>query len=141
MRLKAALTISLAVFIVSACFGALTPPQMKEAFVFSIIKNFSPLNESVKEMLSQGKGLQVFSALYITIFYNNLKVALLNYVLGFSMVVPLSILGFNGYVVGAFLTYGNTAGNAVLLLPHGVFELSAIILSAGLGLVMGWEII
>ncbi len=141
MRLKVALTVATAVLLISALTGALTPQESKEVFVSSIIRNFSPLNQSVREMLSQGRALQVFPTLYVTIFYNNLKVALLNYLLGFTVVVPISVLSFNGYVVGTFLTYGDVVRNSVLLLPHGVFELSAIILSAALGLTMGWGII
>lgn len=82
-----------------------------------------------------------FIQLFIFIFSNNLKTAFIGVFSGILVgIIPLVILLFNGYVLGFV---GNkvvaSSGFLVLwrLLPHGVFEIPALILSLGLGLRLG----
>jgi stage II sporulation protein M len=78
------------------------------------------------------------------IFWNNLRVTLL--ILGTGMLVfplllgiPVVFVGANGYLLGAIMTLSQQAPERLLLsiLPHGVFELPALIIAGAWGLKMG----
>jgi len=126
--------VMIVVFTISLLFGFITPSPYKAAFVNSTKKSLAPINSSVKELIRKGKAGYALLSLYLIILYNNLRVAAVNFLLGFTFVVPLLIIGLNGYTVGAFLSSGDYIRNAILLLPHGVVELTAVIFSSILGL-------
>ena len=94
----------------------------------------------IEDLIAQvgGKG-----ALELTgfIFLNNMKVALLSIVAGiFVGIFPLISIIFNGYLIGFVSNEAvKTEGVLVLwrLLPHGIFELPAIIFSIAIGLKIG----
>jgi uncharacterized membrane protein SpoIIM required for sporulation len=127
------------VFALALTAGALTPLSVKQSFVRSTESYLSPINQTFEEMTSKGKAGYVVLGLYVFILYNNLRVAVANLLLGFTIIIPVAIIGFNGYVIGAFLTYGDIIRNAILLLPHGIVEVTGIIYSAILGLRVGIE--
>lgn len=77
---------------------------------------------------------------------NNAFVAFLTFALGVIPVVgPLSVLVANGLNVGAMGAVMHHAGEGPqfwgLLLPHGLLEISAILVAAGAGLQISWAII
>ncbi len=128
-----------AIFALAVIAGALTPLGVKKSLVESTESYLSPVNETFKEMTSKGEAGYVLLGLYTLILYNNLRVAVVDLLLGFTIVIPIAIIGFNGYVIGAFLTYGDVIRNAILLLPHGIVEVAGILYSALLGLRVGME--
>ena len=83
------------------------------------------------------------SQMMATLFFNNVTASLLAMLYGLIPFVPLSALalGTNALMLGAFAAIyqqqGIGLGVYVLgVLPHGIFELSALILSCALGLLI-----
>ena len=83
------------------------------------------------------------SQMMATLFFNNVTASLLSMLYGLIPFVPLSALalGTNALMLGAFAAIyqqqGIGLGVYVLgVLPHGIFELSALILSCALGLLI-----
>jgi uncharacterized membrane protein SpoIIM required for sporulation len=80
------------------------------------------------------------------IFTNNIRVAFLAFALGIAGGIgAMLLLGYQGIVLGA--TFGLTihVGNAgplfEFVFPHGVLELSCIIVAGAAGMRMGWAIV
>jgi len=93
-------------------------------------------------MLIEGKGL---SGIFSFIFFNNIKASFFVLVLGIGVgVFPLIAAIANGYLLG-FVTREVAITNGLLtmwrLLPHGIFELPAIIFSMGMGIKIGMDLI
>lgn len=83
------------------------------------------------------------SQMMATLFFNNVIASLLSMLYGLIPFLPLSALalGTNALMLGAFAAIyqqqGIGLGVYVLgVLPHGIFELSALILSCALGLLI-----
>ncbi len=83
------------------------------------------------------------SQMMATLFFNNVIASLLSMLYGFIPFVPLSALaiGTNALMLGAFaalyLMQGYGLGVYLVgILPHGVFELTALILACTLGLLI-----
>jgi stage II sporulation protein M len=96
--------------------------------------------ESMIEML-EGKGV---SELTWLIFSNNLRASFMAMVLGIGIgIFPLITLVVNGYLLG-FVSReaANIGGLSILwqLVPHGIFELPAIIFSIGIGFKIGVDL-
>ncbi len=128
-KIKPFLLITIFVFIFTIIIG-LVFPQLFENQVLQIIQKM------LQEL--EGKGP---IELIIYIFQNNLKASFMGMLLGiFLGIFPLIAGLINGYLIG-YVT--NTAihseGIFVLwkLLPHGLFEFPAIIISLGIGLYLG----
>lgn len=92
--------------------------------------------------LSAGQKAEVSSA----IFTNNISVAFMAFALGIAGGIgAMMLLGYQGVVLGA--TFGLTihVGNAAALFgfvfPHGVLELSCIIVAGAAGMRMGWAVV
>ncbi len=60
-------------------------------------------------------------------------------------IIPLFILMGNGLVIGVLMGEAVANGNAGLfftgVLPHGVLELPAVLIGAGVGLLAGWRLL
>jgi len=77
---------------------------------------------------------------------NNIQVAFLAFSSGILVCVATAYLlvtnGFNlGFAIGLFAANGQQAKFYGLILPHGLLELSAIIVAGAAGLAVGWTII
>jgi len=96
--------------------------------------------EQLKQMAIKFEGLNIFQTTW-EIFSNNVYVSFLSIVLGiFLGIVPLLISIFNGYIIGFVVNrVSDQEGLSILwqLLPHGIFEIPAIMISVGLGLTLG----
>jgi len=98
------------------------------------------LMDYFKELAEKTKDYGGFKMISF-LFLNNLKASFLGMTSGiFFGILPLIYLILNGFVLGfasrlAVLEQG--IFSLLRLLPHGVFELPAIILSLGLGLKLG----
>jgi len=134
--LKVEAIVVLTVFALAIFYGALLPPDYKSSVSSSTKEVLAPVSDFVKE-----NPVKTFLSLPFVIFYNNLRVAIVNLLLGVTLLAPLGIAWFNGFIVGSIATYGDVARNIILLLPHGIIELSAILYSAILGLKVGVEFV
>lgn len=116
-------------FIFSILFGFLFP-----LFFVEFIRKF------VEELSKRTEGMGFFQ-LFAFIFENNLSTAFFGIVFGlFFGVIPVVITFFNGYVLGFISNaVASSQGYPILLklLPHGIFEIPALIISLGLGLKLG----
>ena len=98
--------------------------------------------EFLEGLSKQIEGLDFFSLLRF-ILINNIKTSFLGVLLGIILgIVPILNTIVNGYVLG-FIGRKSVeiAGPSILirLLPHGIFEIPALILSLALGLKLsGW---
>lgn len=78
--------------------------------------------------------------------FNNIRVAITAFALGiFACVGTAGILVFNGANVGVaaglFAAVGEQARFWGLILPHGLLEITAVIVAGGAGLRLGWALI
>jgi uncharacterized membrane protein SpoIIM required for sporulation len=81
-----------------------------------------------------------------TVFTNNVRVAVLAFAAGIALcVVTAAVLAFNGASVGVAAGMFTAAGQSGrfwgLILPHGMLELSAVVVAGAAGLALGWAVI
>lgn len=110
-------------------------------FIMSSLETFIKMAEEIKANDST-----LFSI--VTIFKNNLLVAIFMIFLGiFFGILPIMLLVFNGLLIGFLIKIiivdsGQTIGYILVgIIPHGIFELPAIIISAAFGIRLGVSII
>lgn len=76
---------------------------------------------------------------------NNIQVGFLAFAAGILVVVTPFVLAYNGanlgMAAGLFAAVGQSAKFYGLILPHGLLELSAIVVAGGAGLAVGWSLI
>jgi len=80
------------------------------------------------------------------VLINNIQVSFMAFVLGASLCVgAVAILAFNGANIGQAAGLFHAVGEAPkfwgLILPHGLLELTAVVLAGAAGLRIGWSII
>lgn len=120
---------ALAMFVFSVLFGYFQP------YYFSnIIQKF------LKEILETTYNMST-PELIIFILENNIKNAFIGLISGVVLgLIPFSTILINGYFLGyvSFFAVSEAGGSILLrLLPHGIFELPALIISLALGLRFG----
>jgi stage II sporulation protein M len=120
---------SAGIFVLFALIGFIFPIFFKQQ-ILDFIKNLS----------LQVSGLN-FQQLFSFIFLNNLRATFFSILLGIGFgIFPLITAIVNGYLLGFVARYSvNEGGLLVLwrLLPHGIFEIPAVILSLGIGMKLG----
>jgi len=94
----------------------------------------------IRELIKQTEGLGVLGLIRF-IIANNIQSAFFGMILGiFVGIFPLMVLVINGYILG-FVANQTVSefGGLVLwrLLPHGIFEIPAIMIAVGAGLKLG----
>ena len=96
--------------------------------------------EFIDELLSRTENLS-WAGLVGFIFFNNLQSSFFGMIFGLAFgIFSVITVVVNGYLLGfVSVRMVETQGFAVLwrLLPHGIFELPAVLVSMGLGLKMG----
>jgi uncharacterized membrane protein SpoIIM required for sporulation len=93
-----------------------------------------------------GPDAAVSTSLSTQIFTNNARVALAAFAGGLTAgVLTVVSVGFNGLILGLVaglaVQRGSGAAFVRLVVPHGVLELSLIVVSASAGLRMGWALL
>lgn len=78
--------------------------------------------------------------------FNNIQVAFLAFALGvIPLLGPVGVLALNGVNVGIMAAVMHQEGEAAqfwgLILPHGLLEISAIIVAGGAGLRLSWALV
>jgi len=111
-------------------------------FVFPIFFR-AEIASLIAELIASLDGMGVVE-LTGFIFWNNLKASFFAIILGVTIgIFPLVIGIFNGYLLG-FVSREVVAQEGLLvmwrLLPHGIFELPAVIHSIGIGIKIGADI-
>lgn len=86
------------------------------------------------------------TAFSVEIFVNNIRVAFLAFAGGITLgLLTVLALLYNGMVIGVVFGLAVAAGNAgplfELVVPHGVLELSCIVVAGAAGLRMGWAVV
>lgn len=77
-------------------------------------------------------------------FFNNVSVAFISWIGGFAVVGPFYVLWSNSQQIGAYIASNISAGNIpglAFLVPHGIFEIPAIILSLSLGIYLAHTVL
>ncbi len=102
---------------------------------------FNFLREAIGELASKASG-KGFIGITIFIFLNNLKAAFFAVILGpLFGVVPALQAAANGAIIGVVVREAASRTNALTLLvgllPHGIFEIPAMLISWGLGIWLG----
>lgn len=96
--------------------------------------------EFITELVKKTQGMSV-SELTKYIFFNNLQSSFLGMILGVALgFFSIFTVAVNGYLLGFVASRTVTVEGVFILwrlLPHGVFELPALIISLGLGLRLG----
>lgn len=134
---KRNIKIATLIFLLSIVGGYIINPNNE-----LIIASFEKLNELAKDIVEKESVLYSIA----TIFLNNLKVAFFMIVIGtFFGIYPIFMLSFNGIFIGIFIRMFVENGQPVPLLifgllPHGVFELAAIIMAAAYGMKLGFAV-
>ncbi len=110
--------------------------------------NNSMIKETLKKLLiiaSQIKSQNNVFYTMLVIFLNNLKAAL--FMIGFGVVFgifPIFAIVVNGLMIGVFLKMVlQNAGHSILffivgIVPHGIFEIPAIIIASAFGMSLGF---
>lgn len=108
-------------------------------FVFPILFNQTILN-FITQLAEQVKGLD-FAGLLSYILQNNLRASFYGLILGLMLgIIPVINILVNGYILGFAGNMAVKEGGYLILLrvlPHGIFEIPALILSLSLGLKLG----
>ena len=116
--------------------------------IFALIGFFIPIPDVlektildyIREILEKTSGMST-GQLILFIFFNNLQAGFFGLIFGFLIgIFPLILTIANGYVLGYVASVSvasEGAGSLLSLLPHGIFELPAIIISLAMGLKFG----
>jgi uncharacterized membrane protein SpoIIM required for sporulation len=102
----------------------------------------SPRQKGTDLGLSKGERTQLAA----TIFTNNIRVSFAAVAGGITAgLITAGVLVFNGVILGVVAGLGVGAGNGraltQLVVPHGVLELSCIVVAGAAGLRMGWALV
>lgn len=131
-KIKVYFWFSFLLFFFIALIGFLFPSFFEEKIL-----------EIIRELIGQTEGLGVFGLIRF-IMANNMKSAFLGIFLGiFLGVAPLGIIIVNAYILGFVANKSIAVGGFLILwrlLPHGIFEIPAILISLALGLKLGFSL-
>lgn len=120
-------------------------------FTFALIGFFVPAPESlikqileyIQELIEKTEGMSQLELIWF-IFQNNALSSFWGLILGvFLGIFPVIITALNGYILGfvALAIFQNESFLSLWkLLPHGIFELTAVFISLGMGLRLGMAI-
>ena len=118
------ITIAL-IFILSALAGLLSPP-----FAPDLMLN------AIKELIEKTEGMNPLQ-LFVFIFQNNITNIFFGMLLGIVLgIFPVVITLFNGYFTGFVAGRAvDASGYGILLklIPHGIFELPALVIAMAVG--------
>lgn len=119
-------------------------------FIISILTGFLNADELtfidflLKDIIDKTIGLNTIELIFF-ILQNNLQTSFIGFASGiFLGISPFILTLFNGIVIGYVIEMATETASAVEILkafvPHGIFELPAILISLGLGLKFGFFI-
>ena len=122
---KSAIYISFFVLVFSLILGYLLEP-----YLYSY---FHPVVDDLSQKVQTGTIRLTFS----DIFLNNIKVSFQMFIYGLLFCLSIALLAYNGFFVGYYVAIqDNLLRVLVMLIPHGIFELTSCILACSSGLVL-----
>ena len=132
-KLSYSISFSLVIFVVFLAIGALTISQNSESAETLI----QALNDDLFSYINE----QDSATMAVTLFINNLEASILLFIGGATFgVVTMIVLLTNGVIIGFVLEYAakaqGVAAVAAGIIPHGIFEIPAFIISSGLGFLL-----
>ncbi len=132
-KIKVYFWFSFILFIVIFIFGLAYPYLLNEQIL-----------EIIKQLISQTEGLSSIELIKF-IMFNNIRSSFFATILGvFLGILPLFVIVSNAYILG-FVSNSVVIveGSSVLLrlLPHGIFEIPAVMISAAMGIMLGISLI
>lgn len=121
--------VSLIIFFAFAIFGFIFPIFFKQEIA-----------KLIQSLVGKIAGLNLIQTIAY-IIYNNSRASLLSIVFGILFgIFPIMTAVTNGYLIG-FVARMSVSKEGVLvlwkLLPHGIFEIPAVIISMGIGIRLG----
>jgi stage II sporulation protein M len=131
-KLKTYFIFSLTIFLLFTIIGLVFPTFFTEKIL-----------ELIKDLINQTRGLSTLELIsFIT--SNNIQVAFFGMIFGILLgILPFLALVVNGYVLG-FVANQAIAIDGIFvlwrLLPHGIFEIPAILISTALGIRLGTDL-
>ena len=137
-QLANAITITLLLFLATVMIGWVGSAQ-NPSIGEELIKLFG------KEVASQMDGKNPFD-MCVKIFFNNLEACILLFLGGATFgIITIFIMSLNGIVIGAIIEIVHTDHTplfvAAAILPHGIFEIPAFILSGAIGILLAQSLI
>ncbi|MDV0442757.1 stage II sporulation protein M [Methanorbis rubei] len=128
-----ALAVVAALFFGTCCYGyvsSISEPDAADDIVGTFQSSTTELDTEAPALLSW------------QIFFNNVKVCLILFIGGVTFgAVTLFVLVSNGYVIGnisgVMLRGYDLSVFAATIVPHGIFEIAAMLMASALGLQMG----
>jgi len=139
-EIKITLFVVISVFLSGILIGLLMPNFFKILILQATSHKFTSIMMGANSIWSLG----------VRIFINNFSVALILFGCSFIFFIPTIILLTNGLIIGVFLELaynldslqpGMFITTILSLLPHGIFEISAFLLSAVLGINLALKLI
>jgi stage II sporulation protein M len=132
-KLSYSISLSLVLFLVSSVLGALLISQNAESAGILL----EALNEDIFSYIKE----QTPPYMALTLFINNFEASLLLFMGGATFgFVTLMVLFTNGVIIGFVVDYAvrlqGAAAVAAGIIPHGIFEIPAFIISSGLGFLL-----
>lgn len=132
-KLSYSISFSLILFLIFSALGALTISQNPESAEILL----ETLNEDLFNYINE----QTPPYMALTLFINNFEASLLLFIGGATFgIVTLFVLLANGVIIGFVVEYAielqGTATVAAGIIPHGIFEIPAFIISSGLGFLL-----
>jgi uncharacterized membrane protein SpoIIM required for sporulation len=138
------LLLSLMIFVAAVAIGVLSTFMDIE---FPRVILGDAYVEQTLENIERGRPMSIYQSsagdeMFFKIGFNNLKVALLVFVVGLLFGTgTIYLLLYNGIMVGAFQTFFIRQGifwdSILTIWVHGAIEISAIVIAGGAGLVLG----
>jgi len=128
--LRKPIAITVPVFIVFLVVGAMLPRSLQETFTETLGRQFAPMVNLPPLIVM------------ITIFLNNALKSFVAMLLGvFFGIAPLTFVAINGLIIGLVMSMFTQAqgplATVAAVLPHGVIEVPAFIVSSAMGVRLG----
>ncbi len=122
---KTAIYISLFILIFSLILGYFLEP-----YLYSY---FNPVVDDLSHKVETG----VVKLTFGDIFLNNIRIILQMFIYGLLFCLSVFLLAYNGFFVGYYVAISNNLFRVlVMLIPHGIFELTSCVLACSSGLVL-----
>ena len=122
---KRAIYISIAIMLISLILG-----YVLKSYVYDYL---NPVVDELTQKVKTG----VIKVTFTDIFYNNLNVILMMFLLGVVFCISALILAFNGFFVGYYVGISDNLVQVLLyIIPHGIFEFSSCILACAASFVL-----
>jgi uncharacterized membrane protein SpoIIM required for sporulation len=122
---KLAICLSIAILFISLILGYILAP--------SLHSYLNPVVEDLTQKVESG----VITLTFTDIFFNNFRIIVEMFVFGVACCFSVLMLAFNGFFVGYYVgTADDVVRVLLLIIPHGIFEFSSIILACASGLIL-----